>query len=61
MKQSDVASPVHTKAPVCPALAVAAFLGLGPSRDSKIGFIYPDFYGYFIVFKQLNTIKTGFC
>ena len=50
MKPSDVGSPVLPKAQVCPTLTVAAYVGLGPSRDQKGGFIYPDFYENFMGF-----------
>ena len=37
-------SPVLPKTQECPTLTVAAYVGFGPSRDQKGGFIYPDFY-----------------
>ena len=54
MKLSDVASSVLPKTQECPILIVAAYVGLGASRDQKGGFIYPDFYGNFMGFIQLN-------
>ena len=49
-ESSDVASSVLPKAQVCPALTVAAYVAMGPSRGWKGGFIYPDFYGIFMGF-----------
>ena len=37
-----------------PTLIVAAYVGLGASRDQKGGFIYPYFYGNFMGFIQLK-------
>ena len=54
-KSSDVASPVLPKAKECPTLTAAAYVGLGPSRDLKGGFIYPDFYENFMGFIQLKS------
>ena len=53
-KSSDVASSVLPKAQECPTLTAAAYVGLGPSRDQKGGFIYPVFYGNFMGFIQLK-------
>ena len=49
-------SPVLPKAQVCPTLTVAAYVGLGPSRDQKEGLIYPDFYDNFMGFCKLKSI-----
>ena len=48
-------SPVLPKPKECPTLIVAAYVGLGPSRDQKGGFIYPDFYENFMGFIQLKS------
>ena len=48
-------SPVLPKTQECPTLTVAAYVGLGPSRDQKRGFIYPDFYENFMGFIQLKS------
>ena len=53
-KSSDVASSVPPKAQESPTLTVAAYVGLGASRDQKGGFIYPYFYGNFMGFIQLK-------
>ena len=53
-KSSDVATSVLPKAKKCPILIVAAYVGLGASRDQKGGFIYPYFYGNFMGFIQLK-------
>ena len=53
-KSSDVASSVLPKTQECPTLIAAAYVGLGPSRDQKGGFIYPDFHGNFMGFIQLK-------
>ena len=53
-KSSDVASSVLPKAQEYPTLTVAAYVGLGASRDQKGGFIYPYFYGNFMGFIQLK-------
>ena len=47
--------PVLPKTQECPTLTVAAYVGLGPSRDQKGGFIYPDFYENFVGFIQLKS------
>ena len=47
-------SPVLPKTQECPTLTVAAYVGLGPSRDQKGGFIYPEFYENSIGFYQLK-------
>ena len=54
-KPSDVASPVLPKPKESPTLIVPAYVGLGPSRDQKGGFIYPDFYENFMGFIQLKS------
>ena len=48
-------SPVLPKSKECPTFIVAAYVGLGPSRDQKGGFIHPDFYGNFMGFIQLKN------
>ena len=53
-KSSDVASSVLQKAQACSTLIVAAYVGMGPSRDQKGVFIYPDFHGNFMGFIQLK-------
>ena len=53
-KSSDVASCVLPKAQEYPTLTAATYVGLGPSRDQKGGFIYPDFNGNFMEFIQLK-------
>ena len=53
-KSSDVVSSVFPKTQECWTLTVAAYVGLGPSRDQKGGFIYPLFYGNFMWFIQLK-------
>ena len=50
-----MASPVLPKPKECPTLIVAAYVGLGPSRDLKGGFIYSDFYENFMGFIQLKS------
>ena len=50
-----MAFPVLPKPKECPILTVAAYVGLGPSRDQKGGFIYPDFYENFMGFIQLKS------
>ena len=55
-KPSDVGYPVLPKIQKCPTLTAAAYVGFGPSRDRKGGFIYPDFYENFIGFIQLKAI-----
>ena len=50
-----MASPVLPKPKECPTLIAAAYVGLGPSRDLKGGFIYPDFYEKFMGFIQLKS------
>ena len=50
-----MASPVLPKPKKCPTLIAAAYVGLGPSRDQKGGFIYPDFYENFMGFIQLKS------
>ena len=54
-KPSDVVSPVLPKPKEYPTLTAAAYVGLGPSRDQKRGFIYPDFYENFMGFIQLKS------
>ena len=53
-KSSDVATSVLPKAKECPTLIVAAYVGLGVSRDQKGGFFMPLFYGNFMGFIQLK-------
>ena len=48
-------SPVLPKIQECPTLTAAAYVDLGPSRDQKGGFIYPDFYENFMGFIQLKS------
>ena len=54
-KPSDVGYPVLPKIQECPTLTAAAYVGFGPSRDRKGGFIYPDFYENFIGFIQFKS------
>ena len=49
-----MAFPVLPKPKECPTLTAATYVGLGPSRDQKGGFIYPDFYENFMGFIQLK-------
>ena len=48
-------SPILPKPKECPTLTVAAYVGLGPSRDKKGGFICLDFYENFMGFIQLKS------
>ena len=48
-------SPVLLTTQEYPTLTAAAYEGLGPSRDQKGGFIYPDFYENFMGFIQLKS------
>ena len=47
-------SPVLLKSQECPTLTLAAYVGLGASRNQKGGFIYTDFYENFMGFIQLK-------
>ena len=47
--------PVLPKSQEYPTLTAAAYVGMGPSKDQKGGFIYPYFYGHFMGFYQLKS------